>query len=41
MIRLVLEEYLEEMATIYKSKEYGICVAINPDSKRKGLAEVV
>lgn len=37
MIRLVLEEYLEEMATIYKSKEYGICVAVNPHSKRKGI----
>ena len=37
MIKLVLEEYLEEMATIYKSKEYGICVAVNPDSNRNGL----
>lgn len=36
MIRLVLEEYLEEMATIYKSKEYGVCVAVNPDSGRSG-----
>lgn len=38
MIRLVLEEYLEEMATIYKSKEYGIMVAVNTDSNRKGTA---
>ena len=36
MIKLVLEEYLEEMATIYKSKEYGVCVAVNPDSGRSG-----
>ena len=25
MIKLMLEEYLDEMATIFKSKEYGIC----------------
>lgn len=37
MIKLMLEEYLDEMATIFKSKEYGICVAVNPDSKRKGI----
>ena len=36
MIRLIYEEYLEEMATIYKSKEYGIGVAVNPDSRRSG-----
>ena len=29
-------EVLEEMATIYKSKEYGILVAVNPDSHRSG-----
>lgn len=37
MIKLIVEEYLDEMATIYKSKEYGILVAVNPDSKRSGL----
>lgn len=37
MIKLLIEEYLDEMATIYKSKEYGILVAVNPDSKRSGL----
>lgn len=37
MITLILEEYLDEMATIYKSKEYSICVTVNPDSKRTGV----
>ena len=32
----MIEEYLDEMATIYKSLEYGILVAVNPDSKRSG-----
>jgi hypothetical protein len=36
MIQLISEEYLEEMSTIYKSKEYGIGVSVNPDSKRSG-----
>lgn len=36
MIKLLLEEYLDEMATIYKSTEYGIMVAVNPDSNRNG-----
>lgn len=36
MIKLFVEEFLEEMATIYKSKEYGVCVAVNPDSGRSG-----
>lgn len=36
MIKLVLEEYLDEMATIYKSVEYGIGVSVNPDSNRQG-----
>ena len=36
VVRLISEEYLEEMATIYKSKEYGIMVAVNPDSGRSG-----
>lgn len=39
-MKLVFEddniEVLEEMATIYKSKEYGILVAVNPDSHRTG-----
>ena len=36
MIRIICEEYLDEMATIYKNREYGILVAVNPDSKRSG-----
>ena len=38
MIEPIYEECLDEMSTIYKSKEYGICVAVNPDSKRSGNA---
>lgn len=37
MIKLICEEFLEEMATIYKSKEYGVLVAVNPDSRRIGI----
>ena len=36
MIRLYLEEYLGEMATIYKSQHYGVLVSVNPDSNRNG-----
>ena len=36
MIRILGEEYMEEMATICRSREYGISVAVNPDSKRSG-----
>lgn len=36
MIELIHEEFLDEMATIYKSKEYGIGVSVNPDSHRSG-----
>ena len=36
MIQLYGKEFLEEMATIYKSKEYGIGVSVNPDSHRIG-----
>lgn len=38
MIKLVQEDYLVEMATIYKSRQYGIGVAVHPDSKRMGLS---
>ena len=36
MIRLIIEEILDEMATIYKSKENRIMIAVNPDSGRIG-----
>lgn len=36
MINLILEEFLEEMATVYKNKECGVCIAVNPDSGRVG-----
>lgn len=36
MIKLFLEEYLDEMATIYKSQQYGVLVSVNPDSNRNG-----
>ena len=38
MIKLIHEEFLDEMATIYKSVEYGIGASVNPDSKRSGNA---
>jgi hypothetical protein len=38
MIRLIHEEYLDEMTTIYKDRQYGIMVAVNPDSNRNGLS---
>jgi hypothetical protein len=37
MIKLITEEFLDEMATIYKNKEYGVLVAVNPDSRRIGI----
>lgn len=36
MLKIVCEEFLDEMATVYKSREYGILVAVNPDSNRSG-----
>lgn len=36
MVEVVLEEYLEEMATVYKNKEEDVTVAVNPDSNRIG-----
>ena len=33
---MMLSEYLYEMATVYRSTEYGISVAVNPDSGRVG-----
>ena len=36
MIKLIGEEFLDEMATVYRSSKYCVQVAVNPDSKRKG-----
>ena len=36
MIRLFLEEYLDEMATICKDYQNDVCIAVNPDSNRQG-----
>lgn len=36
MLKIFIEEFLEEMATIYKSKEYSILIAVTPDSGRAG-----
>ena len=38
MIRLIVEEYLDEMASVCKSQEYGIMVAVTPDSNRVGVS---
>lgn len=35
MIRLFLEEYLDEMATICKDYQNDVCIAVNPDSNRQ------
>lgn len=36
VLKIFIEEFLEEMATIYKSKEYNILIAVTPDSGRAG-----
>lgn len=36
MIRLFLEEYLDEMSTICKDYQNDVCIAVNPDSNRQG-----
>lgn len=35
MIRLFLEEYLDEMATICKDYQNDVCITVNPDSNRQ------
>lgn len=36
MIRLFLEEYLDEMSTICRDNKNNVSVAVNPNSNRQG-----
>lgn len=36
MLKIFIEELLGEMATVYKSREYSILIAVTPDSSRAG-----